>query len=71
MEYWYKPVDSDEKPKSLILSEGDIISTPPNQIHALLAIVDNETMIFTEGPRGGTDYENDTFRVEKSIIPNH
>ena len=70
MEYWYKPVDSDEKPKSLILNEGDMISTPPNQIHALLAVSDNETMIFTEGPRGGADYENDTFRVEKSIIPN-
>jgi hypothetical protein len=25
---------------------------------------------FAEGPRGGEDYENDTFRVD-SIIPNN
>ena len=64
MEYWYKPVDSTE-PSQMVLAEvGDLISTPPFEIHALRFREDSEFIVFSEGPRGGQDYEDDTFRTE-------
>jgi len=68
LEYWYKPVDSQEPAKMEIARIGDVIRTPPNEIHALKIIEDNEFVVFTVGQRGGKDYESDTFRV-KSILP--
>jgi predicted SAM-dependent methyltransferase len=69
MEYWHKPVNSSEPAKCEILRVGDIVSTPVNEIHALKIIEDNQFVVFTEGKRGGMDYESDTFRVDPSIIP--
>ncbi len=69
IEYWYKPLGSDEPAKCEILRVGDIIKTPTNEVHALRMIEDNEFVVFTEGKRGGKDYESDTFRVKPSIIP--
>ena len=68
LEYWHKPLDSDEKSECIILNEGDFITTPPNEIHALKIIEKNEFIVFTEGVRGGKDYEEDTYRLEESII---
>ena len=49
--------------------EGDIISTPPMEIHALEIGKDgNQFIVFSSGLRGGKDYEDDTFRVENIII---
>ena len=48
---------------------GDMVSTPPNEIHALVIGDDgNEFIVFSQGLRGGSDYESDTFRVD-SIVP--
>ena len=69
LEYWHKPVDSDEPAECEILKEGDVVTTPPNEIHALRILEDNQFVVFTEGVRGGKDYELDTFRVSPSIIP--
>ena len=45
-----------------------MISTPPNEIHALKIGSDgNEFIVFSEGLRGGKDYESDTFRVSNII----
>tara|TARA_R100000278_G_C5465656_1_gene162554 strand:+ start:666 stop:1073 length:408 start_codon:yes stop_codon:yes gene_type:complete len=68
LEYWYKTLDSDEKSKHVLLQKGDLVSTPPNEIHALKIVEDNEFIVFTEGLRGGKDYEQDTFRLAGSII---
>ena len=69
MEYWHKPVNSKELAKCEVLKVGDIVSTPINEIHALRMREDNQFVVFTEGKRGGKDYEKDTFRVTPSIIP--
>jgi hypothetical protein len=69
LEYWYKPLDSDAPAKCEIIRAGDMISTPPYEVHALRIIEDNEFVVFSQGLRGGRDYEIDTFRVEKSIMP--
>jgi len=69
MEYWHKRVDSDEPAICGVLYEGDIVTTPPNEIHALRMITDQQFIVFTTGRRGGKDYESDTFRVQPTIIP--
>lgn len=70
LEYWYKPVDSNEPAKMVVAREGDLISTPPNEIHALrIGPEGNEFITFATGARGGKDYESDTYRVD-SIIDN-
>lgn len=66
MEYWYKPVGSAEPSQMVMVEVGDLVSTPPNEIHALryLDDVESEFIVFSEGPRGGADYEADTFRTD-------
>ena len=68
LEYWHKPLHSELDAECILLKEGDFVSTPPNEIHALNIVEDNEFVVFTEGVRGGKDYEQDTFRLDESII---
>lgn len=69
LEYWYKPVGSAEPANMILAKVGDVVSTPPNELHALVIGADgNQFIVFSEGVRGGKDYENDTFRVD-SIVP--
>jgi quercetin dioxygenase-like cupin family protein len=69
LEYWYKPLGSDQEAEMIVAEEGDIVSTPPNEIHALrIGPEGNQFIVFSEGVRGGMNYEDDTFRVD-SIIP--
>ena len=35
LEYWYKPLNSKAKPKMKLLKVGDLVKTPPNEMHAL------------------------------------
>jgi dTDP-4-dehydrorhamnose 3,5-epimerase-like enzyme len=68
LEYWYKNVDSDDPSKMVIANEGDLVSTGPNEIHALrIGPKGNEFVVFSQGKRGGKDYESDTFRVDNII----
>ena len=45
MEYWYKNLDSNEKPKMVLLKKGDLISTPPLEIHTLKIGKDGNSFI--------------------------
>jgi predicted SAM-dependent methyltransferase/quercetin dioxygenase-like cupin family protein len=69
LEYWHKRLGSKKPAKCEVLRTGDMVTTPANEIHALRMIEDNEFVVFTQGKRGGKDYESDTFRVQPSIIP--
>ena len=69
MEYWYKPLNSEENPKCILLKIGDILTTPPDEIHALRFPEDAQFIVFSEGVRGGKDYESDTFRIQGTIVP--
>lgn len=55
------------KKKSRILKKGDLVGTVPGEKHALVGIKKAEMLVFTEGPRGGKEYETDTYRLEKSL----
>jgi len=68
LEYWYKNANSDEPSKMVVANEGDLVSTDPNEIHALrIGPEGNEFVVFSQGKRGGKDYESDTFRVDNII----
>lgn len=66
--YWRKVDEDNSKVKSIEVGEGEMVTTGPNEIHALEIIEDNQFIAFSEGKRGGEDYEGDTFRVSPSIM---
>ncbi len=53
-----------EKVVSLIIEPGDLLKTEKMEKHALEALEDSVFFVFTKGPRGGEDYEADTYRLE-------
>ena len=66
--YYYQKLNSDVKPNYFEMFEGDIVSTPPLEIHALkIGNLGNQFIVFSSGLRGGKDYESDTFRVSSII----
>ena len=50
-----------------ILEEGGFAVTEPMEKHALVGMEDSETLVFTQGPRGGKEYESDTFRLDTPL----
>lgn len=51
-----------------VLKTGDFILTKENEWHALKGLTDSKVLILTKGPRAGSQYENDTFRLDKPLI---
>lgn len=51
----------------VVMSPGDLVVTGPNVRHALVAVEESSLMVFTKGPRGGKEYETDTFRLETPL----
>ena len=51
-----------------VFSKYDLIVTVPNEMHAMKAMSDSEILVFTQGPRGGKEYETDTYRLSKPLI---
>lgn len=66
LEYWEKKLNS-KQTKKIICKKGDIILSKPNVIHAFKYLKDTNMIVFTVGPRGGKNYEEDTFRVNSII----
>lgn len=66
VEYWEKKLSS-TKTKKTVCKKGDIILSKPNVIHAFKYLKDSNMIVFTVGPRGGKNYEDDTFRVNSII----
>ncbi|MBI4056647.1 MAG: cupin domain-containing protein [Elusimicrobia bacterium] len=52
-----------------VLEPGDLALTPPLMRHAMIALEDSVFMVFTRGPRGGENYEDDTFRLPEPLRP--
>lgn len=66
LRYWYKKLDEIES-KNIIVKEGELVVTEPNEVHAITFEEENEFIVFSWGLRGGKDYEIDTFRVESIV----
>ena len=51
-----------------IMKPGDFTATRENERHTLVGLEDSQVMVFTKGPRGGKEYETDTFRLDKPLV---
>jgi quercetin dioxygenase-like cupin family protein len=51
-----------------VLKKGDFAVTRKNEHHALQGLTEAEMLILTKGPRAGTQYEKDTFRLNVPLI---
>lgn len=59
----------DEDPEEGIARAGDLLTTNPMTKHALEALEDTTMVVCTRGPRGGREYESDTYRLDVPLIP--
>ncbi len=50
------------------IGPGDYIEHPPYHIHAFRSISDAKIMVFSNGIRGGVDYEKDVYRLKEPIL---
>jgi hypothetical protein len=67
--YYSQPVDLSQPVQTFVAGHGDMIISEPNEIHAMRVGDHGCTFIaFAEGPRGGEDYESDTYRVDSIVI---
>jgi len=57
-------LESGSKPVAAILKKGDFMAALPNDHHTLIALEESELLVLTRGPRGGKDYESDTYRAK-------
>lgn len=53
--------------ETTIIESGDLVFTPPMEKHAMIALEDSEFLVLTRGPRGGQNYEGDTYRLTESL----
>lgn len=67
MRYWSQPVDQSIPPYYETLVPGDMVTSMPNEIHALEFLEDSDCVVFTTGTRGGIDYEKDNHRVDSIV----
>jgi oxalate decarboxylase/phosphoglucose isomerase-like protein (cupin superfamily) len=68
MTYYSQPVDQSRPVESHLCQPGDFVISPPMEIHAMQAGDQGCTFIaFAGGPRGGEDYESDTYRVASIV----
>ena len=50
------------------MKKGDFFVDEPDERHAFKALEPTEIVVFTKGPRGGKEYETDTYRDEEPLI---
>ena len=51
-----------------IARPGDVLATGPMDAHAVEALDETTMVVMTRGPRGGREYESDTFRLDEPLI---
>jgi quercetin dioxygenase-like cupin family protein len=52
----------------VVLDPGHLIVIGPDEQHAFIALEEATMAVFTKGPRGGKEYETDTYRLETPLI---
>jgi dTDP-4-dehydrorhamnose 3,5-epimerase-like enzyme len=58
----------DKDPVEAILVANDLILNVPFERHAFEALEDSSFLVLTRGPRGGENYEKDTYRLDVPLI---
>lgn len=46
---------------------GELVTHEPLTAHAFMALEDSELLVLTHGPRRGSNYEQDTFRLSEDL----
>jgi quercetin dioxygenase-like cupin family protein len=64
----YVTRDGDGHIERGIARPGDVLTTGPMDAHAIEALEDTTMVVMTRGPRGGREYESDTFRLDEPLI---
>jgi quercetin dioxygenase-like cupin family protein len=59
---------ADGQRQSTVLGPGELAAVGEMEQHALRALEDSELLVFTRGPRGGKEYETDTYRLDTPLI---
>jgi quercetin dioxygenase-like cupin family protein len=68
--YYSKSINGSQLVNVFNAVAGDMIISEPFEVHAMRAGSDGCTFLaFAEGPRGGEDYESDTYRVADIAAP--
>ena len=68
LEYWYWDRTTMSRPQFIMAVYGDLVTSPPGEIHALkIGPQGCKFVTFSQGPRGGADYESDTYRTDSII----
>jgi len=68
LEYWYADKEAPDKSDFAVTKPGDLVTSEASEIHALKIGPDGCTFIaFSSGERGGSNYEDDTYRVPNII----
>jgi quercetin dioxygenase-like cupin family protein len=60
--------NKDEKLNEIILSSGDLLKISEGEKHTFKALEESVMLVLSHGPRGGKEYETDTFRLNNSLI---
>jgi len=64
IDYYYRAVNSNEKPKMVTVTAGKIFFTPPMLEHAMVFTEDTDFLCLGKNPRDQESYEKDITRVE-------
>lgn len=54
----------DKKVFETIINKGELFVILPDEHHTLKGIENSTLLVLTKGPRGGKEYESDTFRLK-------
>ena len=55
-------------PEETLLQAGELAVMVPGVRHAFVGVEASRLIVFTKGPRGGKEYETDTFRLETPLV---
>lgn len=62
LRYYWKSLWPPAERGEVVILPGCLATSPPNEIHAMYFLEPCTMLVFSEGARGGVDYESDTFR---------
>ena len=63
----YGQVVGETTVSKIILKPYDLVTWEPNEVHEFVALEDTVFLTFIDGPRGGEEYEGDTYRLETPL----
>jgi quercetin dioxygenase-like cupin family protein len=60
--------NNEHERNEIILNPGDLLTITEGEKHAFKSLEDSVMLVFSQGPRGGKDYETDTIRLSAPLI---